>query len=40
MKYYMNEGTSVLQLTTLDGYMVKRASLLHPTFGMKELIVL
>jgi hypothetical protein len=29
MKYYMNEGTIVSQSTTLDAYMVKRASLLH-----------
>ena len=29
MKYYMNEGTIVSQSTTLDAYMVKRASLPH-----------
>jgi hypothetical protein len=38
MKYCMNEGTSVLQSTTLDGYMVERASFPHSTFGMKELV--
>jgi len=38
MKYYMDEGTIVSHSTTLDGYMVKRASLPHSTFGMKELV--
>jgi hypothetical protein len=32
MKYYMNEGTIVSQSTTLDGYMVKRASLPHAIY--------